>query len=208
MPSQATFTTRCLARAAQIRRSATHRNVFQFNRLNIQPPARLQQWECVTRKLSTLPSTGASEKPAAPPLDLPPLPKSWINHMPAATRPYLHLTRIDKPIGTLLLFYPCTWSITLASFVTHAPLSVPVWYTALFGVGALVMRGAGCTINDLWDRNLDGAVARTKERPLARRDITPIQAIGFLGVQLSAGLAVLTQLNWYRYRSTFVNRRR
>lgn len=117
--------------------------------------------------------------------------------MPAATRSYLQLTRIDKPIGTLLLFYPCTWSITLASFVTHAPLTVPVWYTTLFGVGALVMRGAGCTINDLWDRNLDVAVERTKERPLARRDITPKQAIAFLGAQLSAGLAVLTQLNWY-----------
>jgi 4-hydroxybenzoate polyprenyltransferase len=78
--------------------------------------------------------------------------------MPAVTRPYLHLTRIDKPIGTLLLFYPCTWSITLASFATHAPPAVPLAYTALFGLGALVMRGAGCTINDLWDRNLDGAV--------------------------------------------------
>lgn len=76
------------------------------------------------------------------------------------------------------------------------------------------MRGAGCTINDMWDRNLDRAVGkhilchpaytkaaqdRTKTRPLARGDITPYQALGFLAIQLSAGLAVLTQLNWYRY---------
>lgn len=59
------------------------------------------------------------------------------------------------------------------------------------------MRGAGCTINDMWDRNLDKAVARTKDRPLARGDITPGQAFGFLGIQLAGGLAVLTQLNWY-----------
>ncbi|THH05014.1 hypothetical protein EW145_g5109 [Phellinidium pouzarii] len=70
-------------------------------------------------------------------------------------------------------------------------------YTVLFGTGALVMRGAGCTINDMWDRKLDKAVERTKERPLASGAITPTQAFGFLGVQLTAGLGVLLQLNWY-----------
>jgi 4-hydroxybenzoate polyprenyltransferase len=73
-------------------------------------------------------------------------------------RPYVYLTRVDKPIGTLLLFYPCAWSITLAAHATHAPPTVPLAYVSLFGLGALVMRGAGCTINDLWDRNLDKAV--------------------------------------------------
>jgi 4-hydroxybenzoate polyprenyltransferase len=133
-----------------------------------------------------------------------PTPKTWVDSLPPRVRPYLYLTRIDKPIGSLLLFYPCAWSITMASTVTHAPPWVPLGYTALFGLGAFVMRGAGCTINDLWDRNLDKAVERTKERPLARGDITPGQAVGFLGLQLSAGLAVLTQLNWYRYIQWFV----
>ncbi|PCH41299.1 4-hydroxybenzoate polyprenyl transferase [Wolfiporia cocos MD-104 SS10] len=134
--------------------------------------------------------SGTLSSPPAPP-------KSWVEHLPAKMRPYLYLARVDKPIGTWLLFYPCTWSITMASYALQTPFTVPLTYISLFGIGAFVMRGAGCTINDMWDRNLDKAVARTKERPLARGDITPIQAVGFLGLQLSAGLAVLTQLNWY-----------
>ncbi|KAI0736140.1 UbiA prenyltransferase family-domain-containing protein [Fomitopsis betulina] len=126
-----------------------------------------------------------------------PVSKSWVDFFPAKARPYLYLTRIDKPIGTLLLYYPCTWSITMASYALHTPLTVPLTYLSLFGIGALVMRGAGCTINDMWDKNLDKSVERTKERPLARGDISTGQAVGFLGLQLSAGLAVLTQLNWY-----------
>ncbi|EIM88535.1 4-hydroxybenzoate polyprenyl transferase [Stereum hirsutum FP-91666 SS1] len=124
-------------------------------------------------------------------------PKTWVDRLPPKVQPYLYLTRIDKPIGTLLLFYPCAWSITMASYSLNLPPEVPLKYITLFGIGALVMRGAGCTINDMWDRNLDKAVERTKERPLARGDITPTQAFAFLGLQLSAGLAVLTQLNWY-----------
>lgn len=123
--------------------------------------------------------------------------KSWVEYAPNRLRPYLYLTRIDKPIGTLLLFYPCTWSITMASYALQTPFTTPLTYISLFGIGALVMRGAGCTINDMWDKNLDKSVARTKERPLARGDISLPQAVGFLGLQLSAGLAVLTQFNWY-----------
>ncbi|TFK55826.1 4-hydroxybenzoate polyprenyl transferase, partial [Heliocybe sulcata] len=122
---------------------------------------------------------------------------TWIDGLPPRIRPYLYLTRIDKPIGTLLLFYPCTWSITMASYALQTPFTTPLTYISLFGLGAVVMRGAGCTINDMWDRNLDKSVARTKDRPLARGDISPAQAFGFLGFQLTAGLAVLTQLNWY-----------
>jgi len=105
-------------------------------------------------------------------------PQSWVDRLPAKLQPYFYLTRIDKPIGTLLLFYPCglsllphsscgallnpafaaAWSITMASYALNAPPSVPLIYTSLFGLGALVMRGAGCTINDMWDRNLDKAV--------------------------------------------------
>ncbi|TDL29242.1 4-hydroxybenzoate polyprenyl transferase [Rickenella mellea] len=132
-------------------------------------------------------------------LDIPAMPATatWIDKLPTRWKPYAYLTRIDKPIGTLLLFYPCTWSITMASYALHAPLTTPLTYISLFGIGALIMRGAGCTINDLWDRKLDKAVERTKERPLARGDITPAQAFAFLGVQLTAGLGVLLQLNWY-----------
>ncbi|KAL4081756.1 UbiA prenyltransferase family-domain-containing protein [Scleroderma yunnanense] len=122
---------------------------------------------------------------------------SWVDRFPTSIRPYLHLTRIDKPIGTLLLFYPCTWSITMASYALGAPLATNLGYIALFGVGALVMRGAGCTINDMWDKNLDKAVARTRTRPLAQGVLTRRQAFVFLGGQLAVGLAVLLQLNWY-----------
>ncbi|KDQ64714.1 hypothetical protein JAAARDRAFT_235937 [Jaapia argillacea MUCL 33604] len=123
--------------------------------------------------------------------------KTWVDHMPRSIQPYLYLTRIDKPIGTLLLFYPCAWSITMASYALEVPFTTPLTYIGLFGLGAIIMRGAGCTINDMWDKNLDKAVERTKDRPLARGDITPRQAFGFLGMQLTAGLGVLLQLNWY-----------
>ncbi|KAF8914069.1 4-hydroxybenzoate polyprenyl transferase [Gymnopilus junonius] len=123
--------------------------------------------------------------------------KPWVEYLPQKTRPYLYLTRLDKPIGTLLLFYPCAWSITMASYSLQLPFTTPLTYVSLFGLGAIVMRGAGCTINDMWDKNLDKAVDRTKDRPLARGDITPKQAIIFLGGQLTAGLGVLLQLNWH-----------
>ncbi|GJE84479.1 4-hydroxybenzoate polyprenyl transferase [Phanerochaete sordida] len=135
----------------------------------------------------------ATESPAKPPVG----PATWIDRAPARLQPYLHLTRIDKPIGTLLLFYPCAWSITMASYAVQAPLTTPLTYLSLFGIGALIMRSAGCTINDMADKDFDKAVERTKDRPIARGDLTRRQAFGFLGVQLTGGLAVLTQLNWY-----------
>ncbi|EJF56605.1 4-hydroxybenzoate polyprenyl transferase [Dichomitus squalens LYAD-421 SS1] len=124
-------------------------------------------------------------------------PTTWVDRLPKPVRPYLYLTRIDKPIGTLLLYYPCTWSITMAAYALEAPLTTPLTYFSLFGLGALIMRGAGCTINDMWDRKLDKGVERTKTRPLAAGEITSTQAFVFLGLQLTAGLGVLTQLNWY-----------
>ena len=116
----------------------------------------------------------------------------------------------------MILNPPEAWSITMAAYALQTPFTTPLTYISLFGLGALVMRGAGCTINDMWDRNLDKGVGalwyylhwqssfilhleRTKARPLAAGEITPIQAFGFLGLQLTAGLGVLTQLNWYRY---------
>ena len=154
---------------------------------------------------------------------------------PTWVSPYIQLMRADKPIGSLLLMWPgapslapqasdtvisqrrcaCVgwWSIAMAAPVGELP---QVGLLCTFGVGAFVMRGAGCTINDLWDREIDAKVERTKTRPLASgvsrlyahrsksatlqssrfvQALSVAQAVGFLGVQLSVGLAVLLSLN-------------
>jgi 4-hydroxybenzoate polyprenyltransferase len=90
----------------------------------------------------------------------------------------------------------------MASFSFSVPYQFAFTQLALFGTGAFLMRGAGCTINDLWDRKLDAQVERTLARPLASGKLRVGQAIGFLGVQLAGAAAVLAQLNWYRYVST------
>ena len=115
------------------------------------------------------------------------LPRSWV--------PYAELIRLDKPVGTYYLFFPCLFSTLLAAPLTD-PITTPstvMGTTLLFLTGALVMRGAGCTINDLWDRNLDPHVSRTRLRPIARKAITPLSALVFTGAQLLTGLAVLLQ---------------
>ena len=117
---------------------------------------------------------------------------TWLDALPPPWRPFGQLSRLDKPIGTWLLAWPCFWSIALAA-PPGGPLDVRL--LALFGTGAVLLRGAGCTVNDLWDRDLDRRVARTKTRPLASGALTPLQAVGWLGVQLTAGLGVLVQLN-------------
>jgi hypothetical protein len=86
----------------------------------------------------------------------------------------------------------------MATYSCAFPVTSTLYQLALFGTGAVVMRGAGCTINDLWDRDIDNKVERTRLRPLAAKTVTPFQAVTFLGLQLSVGLAVLTQLNLYR----------
>ncbi|KAF7825398.1 4-hydroxybenzoate polyprenyltransferase, mitochondrial [Senna tora] len=120
---------------------------------------------------------------------------SWIDlYLPRQVQPYARLARLDKPIGTWLLLWPCMWSITLAS----APGNLPDFkMLALFGCGALLLRGAGCTINDLLDRDIDTKVERTKVRPIASGLLTPFQGLGFLGFQLLLGLGILLQLNNY-----------
>lgn len=118
------------------------------------------------------------------------LPQSWV--------PYAELVRLDKQAGTNYLFLPCVFSTLLAAPLTN-PITTPTTVAAtilLFYSGALIMRGAGCTVNDLWDRNLDPHVARTRLRPIARGAISVWQAIPFLGFQLFAGLAVLLQFPW------------
>ncbi|CAH1116719.1 unnamed protein product [Phaedon cochleariae] len=116
-----------------------------------------------------------------------------VDAAPLQIQPYLKLARIDKPIGTWLLFWPCGWSITSAAAAGTFP---DIYMLALFATGSFVMRGAGCTINDMWDRDIDKQVERTKERPLVNGDISMKQAVVFLGGQLSLGLLILLQLNW------------
>jgi len=122
----------------------------------------------------------------------------WIDRLaPAAARPYLKLMRLDRPIGTWLLLFPCWWAITITAGTTGAPWTEWLRLMVLFGVGALVMRGAGCTINDILDRDIDGKVARTAGRPIASGAITTRQAVVFLGLELLVGLGVLVQLNGF-----------
>ncbi|GKV21313.1 hypothetical protein SLEP1_g31305 [Rubroshorea leprosula] len=120
---------------------------------------------------------------------------SWIDlYLPSSIQPYAKLARLDKPIGTWLLAWPCMWSITLAA----SPGNLPDFkMLTLFGCGALLLRGAGCTINDLLDRDIDTKVERTKLRPVASGLLTPFQGICFLGFQLFLGLGILLQLNNY-----------
>ena len=118
---------------------------------------------------------------------------SWIDRLaPAAKRPYLRLARVDRPIGTWLLLFPCWWSLSLASNALP-----DAWLIALFAAGAVVMRGAGCTVNDIWDREFDARVARTADRPIASGEISVPGALVFLGLQLLAGLLVLAQFNTF-----------
>lgn len=117
-----------------------------------------------------------------------------VDYAPKHIQPYLKLMRIDKPIGSWLLFWPCSWSIAAAAIPGALP---DLQMLALFGMGAFVMRGAGCTINDMWDRDIDAKVERTKDRPLVNGDVSIKQALVFLGGQLSIGLLILLQLNWY-----------
>ena len=114
----------------------------------------------------------------------------WLDrYAPAPARPYARLMRLDRPIGTWLLLWPCWWSLALAGPGWPDP-----WFLALFAVGALVMRGAGCTVNDIADRDIDGRVARTATRPLPSGDVSLFQALVLLGVLLALGLAILVQL--------------
>uniref|UniRef100_A0ABK9MM37 4-hydroxybenzoate polyprenyltransferase, mitochondrial n=1 Tax=Glossina morsitans morsitans TaxID=37546 RepID=A0ABK9MM37_GLOMM len=107
--------------------------------------------------------------------------------------PYIRLMRVDRPIGSFLLFWPCGWSIALSA---NAGCWPDLYMLSLFATGAFIMRGAGCTINDLWDRNIDKKVERTRNRPLACGDISQLDAVIFLSAQLSLGLLILIQLNW------------
>ncbi|WP_073136915.1 4-hydroxybenzoate octaprenyltransferase [Muricoccus roseus] len=110
--------------------------------------------------------------------------------LPDALVPYALLMRLDRPIGSWLLFLPGLWA-----FAAAAPdWGRGAWLTLLFALGAVVMRGAGCVVNDLWDRDIDRRVERTRGRPLASGAVSPKQALAFLAGLLLVGLAILLQL--------------
>ena len=119
--------------------------------------------------------------------------KGLLSYLPVSWVPYAELMRLDKPAGTYYLFFPCLFSSLLAASYSNPPVTPVIMTTFLFFSGALIMRGAGCTINDLWDRNLDPHVRRTRLRPIARGAVTPFKALAFTGVQLLAGLGILLQ---------------
>ncbi len=121
---------------------------------------------------------------------------NWVDGLaPPVTRPYLRLARLDRPIGSWLLLMPCWWSVGLAGM--HQGAMPSLWHIVLFFIGAFAMRGAGCTWNDLVDRNLDAKVERTRSRPIPSGQVTAKQAAVFLIAQALVGLAVLLQFNRY-----------
>src|SRR5471032_3153217 len=120
---------------------------------------------------------------------------NWVDsHAPQWSRPYLRLSRLDRPIGSWLLLMPCWWSAALAASVAHDLHPLPE-IIALFFVGAFAMRGAGCTWNDITDRDLDARVERTRSRPIPAGQVSVPRAAAFLVVQALIGLVVLLQFN-------------
>jgi 4-hydroxybenzoate polyprenyltransferase len=123
----------------------------------------------------------------------PSLPQRLVDASPKEIRPYLQLMRLDKPIGTWLLLLPGLWSISIAQG-TFFP---DPWLYFLFTAGAILMRGAGCTVNDYLDRDIDHKVERTRSRPITSGLVSKKQAIAFLGAQLAVSMCILLSLNSY-----------
>lgn len=138
---------------------------------------------------------------------------SIMNQLPPNVQVYAQLARFDKPIGTMLLLWPCLWSTALASgstIINSSAISMAAMPSsstssilaatgdpkllALFATGSFLMRGAGCTINDMWDAKFDKKVSRTATRPLASGALSYKQATAFLGLQLTGGLGVLLSM--------------
>jgi 4-hydroxybenzoate polyprenyltransferase len=118
---------------------------------------------------------------------------NWVDRRaPAALRPYLRLSRADRPIGTWLLLIPCWWGLLLAAAADPEGLRpFDLWIALGCGLGACLMRGSGCTWNDLTDRDIDARVARTRSRPLPSGQVTPRQAAGWMVAQAALAFAIL-----------------
>lgn len=122
---------------------------------------------------------------------------NWVDrYAPVSWQPYLRLARADRPIGTWLLLFPCWWSQALAELTQSKAFPDPR-ALALFAVGALVMRGAGCSYNDWVDREFDARVARTASRPIPSGQVSPEAALLFACALAGVGLLILLQFNWF-----------
>ncbi|WP_439493960.1 4-hydroxybenzoate octaprenyltransferase [Bosea sp. (in: a-proteobacteria)] len=147
----------------------------------------------------SVPAPGQPLTPPETPSPDAPLPDALTGHWvdtraPRRLRPFLKLARIERPIGWQLLLLPCWWAAGLAAIASGSPFPNP-WHCLLFLIGAVVMRGAGCTFNDIVDRKLDAQVARTRGRPLPSGQVTPKAAALFMVGLSFVGLAVLLQFN-------------
>jgi 4-hydroxybenzoate polyprenyltransferase len=122
---------------------------------------------------------------------------SWVNRAPATWQPFLQLARLDRPIGIWLLYWPCVWGVLLAqaNSAKGPDLLQAVFLLALFFIGSVVMRGAGCAYNDIIDRDIDAQVTRTAGRPLPSKRVSVRAAWIFVVVLCGIGLLVLIQLN-------------
>ncbi len=122
--------------------------------------------------------------------------KGWISYLPQRMQAFAILMRLDRPIGTWLLLLPGWWAIVLASGGITQMNAYDMRLFFLFGIGAVIMRGAGCIINDLWDRDFDRAVERTRSRPLAAGTVSVRAALAFLCLLLFLGLCILLQMGF------------
>lgn len=137
-----------------------------------------------------------SDHPGFPEAAVADAPKdNWVDRFaPAPTRPYLRLSRADRPIGTWLLLIPCFWGVALAALASgFKPWDI--WLALSCSLGAFLMRGAGCTWNDITDREFDAAVARTRSRPLPSGQVSVRAAVIWMAVQALAAALILFSYN-------------
>ena len=117
---------------------------------------------------------------------------NWVDRLaPTSTRPYFRLSRADRPIGTWLLYLPCLWALTLAILADGHASMFDMWLMVSAGIGAFLMRGAGCTWNDITDRDIDAAVARTRSRPIPSGQVGVRAALAWMLVQSLVSLVIL-----------------
>ena len=125
--------------------------------------------------------------------------QSWVESSPRALRPYLQLMRLDRPIGSWLLFWPCVCGLVLGAMADERAFADwhDLYYVALFGIGTVVMRGAGCAFNDIVDRKFDAQVARTRGRPIPSGRVSVLAAAAFTVFLALIGLTILVQFNHF-----------
>lgn len=175
-----------IARLAGIRQRA----VLAIRAASLYRKGRMRRWKGAMPQVSDNPGP----KPVADAVADAPA-RNWVDvYAPAPARPYLQLMRADRPIGTWLLLIPCWQSLALAVAATGWR-DHDLWLIAAFAIGAFVMRGAGCVLNDIVDRDFDAQVARTRSRPIPSGRVSVMQAVVFLAVLLAIGFAILLTMN-------------